>query len=284
MKPLLLDRIIPTLMVFACGACDGARSVIAEEEARAVVEGPSASPGAQVNVQHECAGMEQILATRSTWHGSSKSGESHVGRWRGSLGGSAASGFPASDVLLILNSNDTGTFEFLSEAPPPRPDDPSQGYLCDGSVSGGICGTPSGFVGGFEYELQGVVARDRVLSFVLLDADPWALWCELQTPVQRADAAQPCGFSWDIVPLSMERWAATGCEQVDAAGNGEPIDCSLMYALERCKCAFDGCFASFYSGIEVGLSLSNDAQELSGSLWFKSNVDAALLRLRRQPP
>ena len=166
----------------------------------------------------------------------------------------------------------------------PSPDDPTEGYLCDGSVSGGICGTPSGFVGGFEYELQGVAARGRVLSFVVLDADPWARWCELQTPVERADASQPCGFSWDIVPLSMERWAATGCEQVDAAGNAEPIDCSLMYALERCKCAFDGCFASFYSGIEVGLNLSSDAQELSGSLWFKSNVDAALLRLRRESP
>jgi hypothetical protein len=283
LKRLILDRITIILMVLVCAACDGARSVIAEEEARDTMEGPLPSPGADSTWVHDCAGVEQILAIRSTWHGISESGESHVGRWRGTLGGSAASGFPGSDVLLVVNSDDTGTFTFTS-APPPPPADPADGYLCDGSISGGICGTPSGFVGGFEYELQGVVTRDRVLSFVVLDADPWARWCELQTPVERADTSQPCGISWDVVPLSMERWAATGCEQVDAAGNAEPIDCSLMYALERCKCAYDGCFASFYSGIEVGLNLSADADELSGSLWFKSNVDAALLRLRREAP
>jgi hypothetical protein len=125
--------------------------------------------------------------------------------------------------------------------------------------------------------------RDGVVSFLVIDADPWGAWCESQAPVESVDTREACGHSFAALPLAMESWSPQGCATIAADGKSEPIDCDIMYALERCQCAFDGCFASFDTGIEVGMALSGDGQELRGPLWFKSNVDAALLRLTRQP-
>jgi hypothetical protein len=120
-----------------------------------------------------------------------------------------------------------------------------------------------------------------VLSFSIVDADPWDEWCSLQTPIARDEPFIACGVAFDALPPSSERWSETGCTLALETGS-EAIDCGRMYSLERCECARDGCIASAATWIDVGLRLSADGDDLSGSLWFKNETDAAALRLSRQ--
>ena len=56
------------------------------------------------------------------------------------------------------------------------------------------------------------MARGRWLWFVVLDADPWGRWWSYRRRWNARRLAAVRLFL-DIVPLSMERWAATGCER-----------------------------------------------------------------------
>lgn len=260
------------LALLALG-CDGEEWVVGEEVPDVPRVGPS----------YGCASAGDLLGARGTAYGASQVSERHVGRWRGRLGGSAASAFPSDEVELTLSSDHTGQLLFAGAEPPPAPESPLEGYLCDGGVPGGICGTPSGFVGGFEYELLGIAVRGAVLSFVVIDADPWGPWCARQAPVERTDFTTTCGHAFSARPVQVGQWSEAGCTEVLDDGTARDVDCALMYAIERCQCGHDRCVASYQTGIEVGLSLSDDGAELRGSLWFKSDLDASLLTLRRQP-
>jgi len=229
----------------------------------------------------DCADTAALLSERRIWSSESMvlDGE-HVGVWAGELSGSGAPDFPGTRATLELRSDFTGSF-WIEGPAPPAPDDGERSYLCDGSVSGGVCGSVSGYVAGFAYPLERVMSRGQILSFSIVDTDPWELWCNLQAPFTRAEPFIACGVAFDAVPPNSERWAPEGCELALDSGN-EPIDCGVMYSLARCQCARNGCIASFMSRIEVGLRLSEDGGELSGSLWFKDETDAATLRLSRQ--
>jgi hypothetical protein len=253
--------------------CEGEQWVVGEGIGPRV---PRAGPS------YGCASADDLLARRTSTYGASQVSERHVGRWSGRLGGSAVGAFPSDQVELTLGPDHSGTLRFVGAEPPPAPESALEGYLCDGAVPGGICGTPSGFVGGFAYELLGIGARGAVLSFVVIDADPWGPWCELQAPVESADVAAACGYTFTARRAAAQQWSEVGCTEVFGDGAEHPVDCALMYASERCQCGHDRCFSSFQTGIEVGLSLSNDGEELRGSLWFRSNLDASLLTLHRQ--
>jgi hypothetical protein len=203
----------------------------------------------------------------------------HVGRWRGTLAGAAAASFPSLTLELVLEASGAGTLLFEGAAATDAVD-PSSGYLCTSESSGVVCGSASGFVGGFAYPLAGARSRDGVLSFVLVGADPWGAWCALSPPVRWSDPSQACGFSFGVRPPAETRWSSAGCSRIGPE-EAEAIDCALMYALERCRCGRDACYAAFEPGIEVGLALSEDQQVLAGSLWYESELDAAPLELRR---
>lgn len=229
----------------------------------------------------DCADTAALIAERMMTNDSDPAiGPEHVGVWVGELSGSGAPDFPGTRATLELRADATGSL-WIEGAPPPAPDSAEGSYLCDGSVSGGVCGSVSGFVGGFAYPLERVMARENVLSFSIVDADPWEPWCNLQTPIARPEPFIDCGVAFDALPPGSERWAPQGCQLALDTGS-TPIDCGRMYSLARCECARNGCIASSKSRIDVGLRLSGDAAELAGSLWFKNETDAATLRLRRR--
>jgi hypothetical protein len=196
------------------------------------------------------------------------------------LGGTGAAGFPSSEVELLLDASGAGTFLF-DAAPSPNEPSPEQGYLCSADPGGVVCGTSSGFVGGYAYALAAVRSRDRVLSFVLPEADPWSAWCGLQASIESPDPAAACGFSFGVRLPAEASWSPLGCT-LRRGEEIEDIDCALLYALERCECARDACFAAFDGGAEVGLELTDDGA-LSGSLWYQNGLDRAPVVLSRVP-
>jgi hypothetical protein len=116
---------------------------------------------------------------------------------------------------------------------------------------------------------------------VLPAADPWNAWCGLQTSVASPDPSQVCGLSFGVRRPAEPRWSPAGCT-LSRGEDVEAIDCALLYALERCECARDGCFAAD-GGVEVGLALSAGGAALRGSLWYESGVDRAGVVLSRAP-
>jgi hypothetical protein len=104
-----------------------------------------------------------------------------------------------------------------------------------------------------------------------------------EAPFESADLSVACGRTFSVRPVAARQWSEGGCTESFGDGTERAIDCALMYAIERCQCGYDRCFGSFQTGIEVGMSLSNDGDELRGSLWFKNDLDASLVTLRRQP-
>jgi len=263
------------------GACEAAPWVVASESSPESDAPLPRTSGSFAGGVEPCESLAGLAERRATWGAPLASSASHAGLWRGSISGSAALAFPAFEVGLELLPDGSGSLWFESASAPPEPENAEAGYLCNGSVSGGVCGSVSGFVGGFAYPLETVAARGNILSFSIVDADPWQDWCSQQQPIARADPFVGCGTAFDALPPGDEHWSPEGCQVTFDTGS-EPIDCDRMYSLERCQCAPDGCVASFASWIEVGLRSSPDRAELSGSLWFKDETDAALLRLRRQ--
>jgi hypothetical protein len=266
-------------------ACDGGEWIIGAElpPAPAPSEAGLDPPTLLRDEPESCPSAAQVLAERERGHGVPSVLAAHVGHWRGSLGGAAASGFPSLELALVLDASGAGSLAFDAPSAGSGELDPGAGYLCDADAAGVIvCGTPSGFVGDFAYPLAGARSRGAVLSFVLVGAAPWDGWCALQPPVGWIDESQTCGFSFGARSKAEPRWSSSGCSRSSAAGV-EPIDCALMYALERCQCARDACFAAYHGGMDVGLELSEDGTRLTGSLWYENEGDAALVELGRQP-
>jgi hypothetical protein len=263
-------------------ACAGDDWIIGSELRREgdAGQGPLAPPDLVDNAD-VCPSAEELLGERERAHGTPNVLDQHVGRWLGTLGGPAAASFPGLAVELVLDDSGVGTWRFEVEAAAMEPLDPGAGYLCRSEASGVVCGTASGFVGGFGYPLAGARSRDGVLSFVLGGAEPWGGWCALSPPIEWPDASQACGFSFGVRPPARPVWSPAGCARI-GADDAEDIDCALMYALERCECGRDACFAALEPRIEVGLVLSEDQRVLAGSLWYENEVDAASLALWRQ--
>jgi hypothetical protein len=263
-------------------ACQGDSWIIASE--LPIPEDPADTPLEPpdlVSLTGGCPSAADVLAERERAFGTPSVGAAHVGRWRGTLGDPGASGFPGLEVELLLDASGAGTFLFDAPAPSNEPST-EQGYLCSAASSGVVCGTRSGFVAGFAYALAAARSRDRVLSFVLPAADPWGAWCGLQASIESPDPGQACGFSFGVRLPAEPSWSASGCT-LTGRERVEEIDCALLYALERCECARDACFAAFDGGVEVGLALTEDGAALRGSLWYENGVDRALLMLARVP-
>lgn len=228
-----------------------------------------------------CPSSLQMMGQRQQQFASTSVEAAHVGRWRGQLGG-GASGFPGPELELEIDASGAGTLFFAASPGDRVVSDIDTGYLCSAEAMGVVCGSDSGFVGSFEYPIAGARSRDGVLSFVIVTADPWGGWCAEHVPVSWEDPDQPCGVAFGVLPEAQLHYSALGCSRVTPDG-AESIDCALMYALEYCQCARDACFARFDRSVEVGLTLSEDGTELSGSLWYESGRDAAPLTLTGAP-
>jgi hypothetical protein len=202
-----------------------------------------------------------------------------AGVWRGRLGGDAAEGFPGADVELRIADGGAYSLRFGALAGTPAMLDPGRGYLCAEGAEGVLCGTPSGYVGGYAYVLESVMSRGDVLSFQIVSSDPWDGWCRLQSPQAWPDRTQPCGYTFGAGPPGSDSISASSCARVAADGAAAPIDCALMYALQRCRCAADACVAQSADVMEVGLRLTDGL--LVGSLWYRGDVDAAAVSLAR---
>jgi hypothetical protein len=262
-------------------ACDGGDWIVGSElPPEHAPSGESLERPALIDDRESCPSAAQVLAQRERQHGVPSVLAEHVGRWRGSLGGDAAAGFPSAELELELDASGVGALTFDVPSAASVELDPGVGYLCDAAAGGVVCGTTSGFVGNFAYPLVGARSRGGVLSFVLVGAAPWDGWCALQPSLGWPDESPACGFSFGVRLPAEPRWSSGGCSRTSAAGV-EPIDCALMYALERCECARDACFAADHGGMDVGLALGVDGAVLSGSLWYESESDAASLTLRR---
>lgn len=262
-------------------ACQGESWIVAGE--LPPLEDPADAgmgPSAVVDIPGECPSAADVLAERERALGTAGVDAAHVGRWRGTLGGTGAAGFPSAEVELLIEANGAGMFLF--DAPPSSNEpSPERGYLCSADSGGVVCGTSSGFVGGYAYALAAARSRDRVLSFVLPDADPWGAWCALHASIESPDPAAACGFSFGVRRPAEASWSPLGCT-LRRGEESEVIDCALLYALERCECARDACFAAFDGGAEVGLELTEDGA-LSGSLWYQNGLDRAPVVLSRVP-
>lgn len=202
-----------------------------------------------------------------------------AGVWRGSVRGGAAAGFPGDDVELRIADGGQNSLRFGALAAAPAGLEPSRGYLCAESADGVSCGTPSGYVGGYSYALESVMSRGDVLSFRIGSSDPWDAWCRLQAPAAWPDRTQPCGYAFGVGPPGSDDIGATGCARVTDDGAATAVDCALMYALQRCRCATDACVAQPADVMEVGLRLTDGL--LVGSLWYKGDLDAAAVSFAR---
>jgi hypothetical protein len=271
------------LLAFAVG-CQGDDWVIAGErnEATASDAGPG-DTSTTYGVRALCPTARELLTERADLYGLPDVDARYAGTWSGALGGSAAAGFPSDRVELSLDASGVGHLSFvgavLTEA-----EDPASAYLCASSADGVACGTTSGFVGGFSYPLESVTSRGNVLSFVIVENDPWGDWCALQPVLTWPDEALECGFASGVSPPGRDEESTAGCARIGADGSSTPIDCALMYTLRHCQCGTDACFASFDfdSGINVGLELSTDGESLRGSMWYSGDEDAASVGLARQ--
>jgi hypothetical protein len=270
------------LLAFA-GACRGEDWVIAsarsgEAERR---DEPGDASSALVTVRPECATASELLAERAELYGPAELDARHTGVWRGLISGSAAVGFPSARVELSLEPGGLGHLTFVG-SPLPEADDPDRGYLCSASTGGFACGTRSGFVGGFAYSLERIISRGDVLSFVVVENDPWGVWCSLRRPLRWADEALACGYGFGVQLPGSDTEGSQGCGRVSADGESTPVDCELMYTLRHCQCGADACFSSFATGIDVGLELGGGGNLLRGSIWYSGDADAALVELDRQ--
>jgi hypothetical protein len=261
-------------------ACQGEDWIIAGELPRDM-DGPN-NPLDAVELASDldgCPSSLELLEQRAQASDAASVAPSHVGRWRGDLDGA---GFPSLALELEIDGSGAGTMLLGDTAGAPSPSD-EDGYLCSVEASGVVCGSASGFVAGFAYPIAGARSRDGVLSFTLVTADPWGGWCAAREPVTWEDATQACGFAFGVLPEGQSIWSAQGCTRIDRDGGAEAIDCALMYALEYCQCARDACFARIDRAVDVGLALSQDGTELSGSLWYENGADAASIVLSRVP-
>jgi hypothetical protein len=227
-----------------------------------------------------CPSSLEVLGQRAEAFGVASVADDHVGRWRGVLGTPA--GFPSPDVTLEVDASGAGTLLFGASTSAPFPFDSEAGYLCSAEAMRVVCGSVSGFVGGFAYPIAGARSHDGVLSFVIVTADPWASWCAEREPLSWEDSNQACGFGFGVLPDAELRYSPRGCTRATRDGV-EAIDCALMYALNYCQCARDGCFARFDWVVEVALALSQDGAALGGSLWYETGASAAEVELTRAP-
>jgi hypothetical protein len=264
-------------------ACSGDDWIIGGELPR---EGDPASGDANnpelVSDPDACPSSLEMLGQRQQRFAAPSVAVAHVGRWRGPLGDVAASGFPSREVALEIDASGAGTLLFDAPTSDRFVSGSDEGYLCSAEATGVVCGSTSGFVGGFAYPISGARSRDGVLSFVIVTADPWGSWCAEREPVSWEAPDQACGVAFGVLPDAEPRYSALGCSRVTRDG-AEAIDCALMYALEYCQCARDACFARFDRSVEVGLVLSQDGTALGGSLWYENERGASPITLNRVP-
>jgi hypothetical protein len=265
-----------------CVACRGEDWIIGGELPRDVGSPSGVGDGPTlVSDPAACPSSIEVLGQREQAFGAASVAMDYVGRWRAVLGVGAAEGFPSRDVALEIDASGAGTLLFDALASDRLPDDVDEGYLCSAEASGVVCGSASGFVGGFAYPIGAARSRDGVLSFVIVTADPWGSWCAEREPVSWDDPRQLCGVSFGVLPAAMQRYSALGCSRITEE-EAQEIDCALMYALEHCQCARDACFARFDRSVEVGLELSQDGTALVGRLWYDSGLDAAPVLFSRE--
>ncbi|HVZ36702.1 MAG TPA: hypothetical protein VG963_29940, partial [Polyangiaceae bacterium] len=150
---------------------------------------------------------------------------------------------------------------------PPLPalEDGSGGYLC-GVAGPTACSSAAGFVASFDYTLQALSARGTILSFRLALDQPWAAWCELQTPVLVRRAGCAPGYA---VEADYDDPEFGDTCRVTRAGVVESIDCARLSTLERqpCACSERQCSADPSRSLTVNLRQVSPAR-LDGALWF----------------
>ena len=229
-----------------------------------------------------CPSSLEVLDQRPQQFAAANVVPAHVGRWQGQLPDAATASFPSRDVELEIDASGAGTLLFDAPTSDRFLSGSDDGYLCRAEATRVVCGSVSGFVGGFAYPIAGARSRDGVLSFTIVTADPWGSWCAEREPVSWEDPNQACGVAFGVLPDAEPRYSVLGCSRVTQDG-AEAIDCALMYALEYCQCARDACFARLDRSVEVGLASSQDGTALRGSLWYESGRDEAPITLNRVP-
>jgi len=243
--------------------------------------GSEEPPASEILPVEGCRSAAALLEQRAALYRPEAVSEDFAGRWSGTLTGDGATGFPSERVELELDATGSGSLWF-DASPPPLVTDPESGYLCSAGADGAVlCGSRSGFVGGYRYPLERVTVRGDVLSFLLVEADPWGPWCEQRQPVDWPSAVAECETSFDVQLPGADTVTPTGCSRIDAEGVATAIDCELMYTLRHCDCGWDACIAAYEGGIEIGLELEASGAALTGSLWYSGDRDAARLRLER---
>jgi hypothetical protein len=270
------------VVLLGAAGCRGEDWIVAGAEGPAGSDsGGNEPPPIQLLPVEECLSAAALLEQRAALYRPEAVSEAFAGRWRGTLRGDGATGFPGENVELELDAAGRGSLWF-DASPPPPPADPESGYLCSAGSDGAVlCGSRSGFVGGYRYPLERVSVRGDVLSFILVEADPWGPWCEQRQPIEWPNDVAECDFSYDVQLPGTDTLTMAGCSRVDPEGAATDIDCELMYTLRRCECGWDACIAAYEAGVEVGLELGNAGTSLRGSLWYSGDVDAALLELER---
>lgn len=229
-----------------------------------------------------CPSSLETLAQRQQAFAAASVDATYAGRWRGQLDDAAPAGFPSRDVELEIDASGAGTLSWGVPQSDRVVAPSDEGYLCREAGASVVCGSASGFVGGFAYPISGAGSRDGVLSFEIVMADPWGSWCAQHEPVSWEDPSQACGLRFGVLPDAAPRFSVAGCTRSTRDGVSVAIDCALMYALEYCQCAPDACFARFDRVVDVGLSSAQEGT-LSGSLWYENGANAAWIELSRVP-
>lgn len=224
-----------------------------------------------------CAGDDKVDLGNDKIQGSGEKLTDYAGSWTGYAEGYLFEG--TSDQLRIqMRSDGSGVLEVGEAAPLPAPV-VDRSYPPGKNVvgKGGDFTRVEGLVAGFEYTIGEATVADSRLRFRLSQAELYAEWCALQTPVLDEESyfMEP-GPHYACLPSRGYSWSEQGCF---FPGSG-PVDCGQLSCLTFCSCVADGCSASDYkAGVLLDATLEAEGRKLVGTLVL--NDDRITVRMQR---
>jgi hypothetical protein len=132
---------------------------------------------------------------------------------------------------------------------------------------------------GIRYPVTGAVVEEERIRLSIDLYDAFEPWCALQTPVLHANETPAAyGCSWNA-GFGMN---GDSCTVTTAQGEEIPIDCgkAVLCASGVCACDETACSAGDGGSIPIDAALSDDGQDLTGSIVLP-DVGARVIRLER---
>jgi hypothetical protein len=188
-------------------------------------------------------------------------------------------------IQLLLDEEGQGSVIFGEGTPPEPPTDPNVGWPDSDSSSQHRFGDAlylRQIAEGFAFTVTGAEVTDKRLRFTYNQAEPYAAWCQLQTPQATGadDSEYRCRPNYGY-QMSTDEEGNTACLLKVPDSDPVPRDCSWLSLCVSfaCACDADGCFASDQSFVFDG-ALDDEGNAFVGTTTFLN--ERTTVRLTRQ--